>query len=406
MNPITIQCVRCSACLLLGVDIQERVRGRSGRLPCSGCSEKIRIDGRGERLEFTGARVVELATLELDEAPSARGEQLSLLPSPPARAEVRTRPPLPRSRSLQPRPLAVHPPRPSGAPRPMLASNPFDELGSLIPVVPLQGVRLTADGRLVNRADEAPKAKRSRMRTWAPLAAAGLLATGFASARVSSMLPLGRSQAPQVAEVASSVLEQNSPAEGVAEAVEPRLLADEAPTAREHAAQTATDAATAQREMASAQVRSRAPADRRDGADEAPLATAEATASEAADATPSAAGMPSDVATEASEAAADADDGSGGDDTIAGPEFSPEAALVALQQVAAEAVSCKQPGEPAGNARVLVTFAPSGRVTTANVSGVYAATPTGGCIAGRFRTATVPAFVGAHVTVSKTISLQ
>jgi hypothetical protein len=74
--------------------------------------------------------------------------------------------------------------------------------------------------------------------------------------------------------------------------------------------------------------------------------------------------------------------------------------------VAADAMGCRKAGDPAGSTRVVVTFAPSGRVTTANVGGVYAGTLTGSCIAGRFRAATVPAFEGSHVTVSKTISIE
>ena len=399
MNPITIQCARCSTCLLLGSEIQSRIRGRTGRLPCSGCGEKIRLDGRGPVLEFVGARLIELATLELDEAPSARGEQLSLLPPAP---HLHDEPPdeAPRLRSLPPRLQAVHPPRPSGLPRPPLPSNPFDELGSLAPVVPLQGVRLTADGRLVNRADEAPASKRSRMRTWAPLAAAGLLATGFASARVSSMLPLGRSLPPAVNQTERLISEKSvsTPPTALAarpSAPEPLSQGNEEPTtaatppAAAHASAKPTQAA---REPALVDARPSevAPAPREQSADEP--TTSESESSE----TPG----PNDAA-EASTAEAPA-----GEAVSDAPEFSRDAAMVALQHVAADAMGCHKPGDPAGSARVVVTFAPSGRVTTANVSGVYAGTLTGGCIAGRFRAATVPAFVGSHVTVSKTISLE
>ena len=54
-----------------------------------------------------------------------------------------------------------------------------------------------------------------------------------------------------------------------------------------------------------------------------------------------------------------------------------------------------------------ITFAPSGRVTSANISGPpFAGTPTGGCIAAALRKARVPAFDGDRVTVSKTIVIQ
>lgn len=396
MNPITIQCTRCSTCLLLGPEIQSRIRGRTGRLPCNGCGEKIRLDGRAPELAFTGARRIELATLELDEAPSARGEQLSLLPPAP---DLMDEPAddVQRPRSLAPRPPTVHPPRPSGAPRPPLPSNPFDELGSLAPVVPLQGVRLTADGRLVNRADEAPASKRSRIRTWAPLAAAGLLATGFASARVSSMLPLGRSAPPDVNQVASLVLRPGAVAAPPPHAAlpipsEPRLLDEPAA------------------EVAHVE-RARRPVEE-ESALRAPSSVAEIVDTEGSAERETTLSAPSGE-TESSEVASEdvsAGPSSEGSETVDAanetPEFSRDAAMVALQHVAADAMGCRKPGDPAGSARVVVTFAPSGRVTTANVGGVYAGTLTGSCIAGRFRAATVPAFAGSHVTVSKTISVE
>jgi hypothetical protein len=406
MNPITIQCTRCSTCLLLGSEIQSRIRGRTGRLPCNGCGEKIRLDGRAPELEFTGARRIELATLELDEAPSARGEQLSLLPPPPdlmdEPAEEAQRP-----RSLAPRLHALHPPRPSGAPRPPLPSNPFDELGSLAPVVPLQGVRLTADGRLVNRTDEAPASKRSRMRTWAPLAAAGLLATGFASAKVSSMLPLGRSAPPDVKHVASSVLEPgavaaSSPHTALSIPSEARLLDASEPT-QALDAKTAEVVATPTKPSPTKvdEPSLRAPS----SAPDAPDAEG-STEREAAVLTPSSETAPLKVAPDGMSKEPSGESSETGDTANGTPEFSRDAAMIALQHVAADAMGCRQAGDPAGSARVVVTFAPSGRVTTANVGGVYAGTLTGGCIAGRFRAATVPAFAGSHVTVSKTISVE
>ncbi len=90
-----------------------------------------------------------------------------------------------------------------------------------------------------------------------------------------------------------------------------------------------------------------------------------------------------------------------------GPAFSKDAATVALEQATAAAQSCRQAGDPAGLARIIVTFAPSGRVTTSNVTGrLYAGTATGGCIASRFRGASIPAFAGSHVTVTKTIAID
>ena len=87
--------------------------------------------------------------------------------------------------------------------------------------------------------------------------------------------------------------------------------------------------------------------------------------------------------------------------------FSVSAAQVALTQAAANAMSCSKPGGPTGSGKVQVTFATSGRVTTANVAGPpFAGTPVGGCVAGVFRKARIPAFAGNPVTVSKSFNIH
>jgi hypothetical protein len=90
----------------------------------------------------------------------------------------------------------------------------------------------------------------------------------------------------------------------------------------------------------------------------------------------------------------------------AGP-FDKEAARIALEVAAARAQGCRKPTDPSGTARIIVTFAPSGRVTSASVSSEpYAGTETGGCVASAFRGAIVPAYAGSPVTVSKTIVIH
>lgn len=87
--------------------------------------------------------------------------------------------------------------------------------------------------------------------------------------------------------------------------------------------------------------------------------------------------------------------------------FNKGAAIAALGAAAAQASGCKRPGGPTGGGKAVVTFAPSGRVTTANVSGgEYPGTPVGSCVAGVFRRAQVPAFQGDPVTVSKAFSIS
>ncbi len=89
------------------------------------------------------------------------------------------------------------------------------------------------------------------------------------------------------------------------------------------------------------------------------------------------------------------------------PPFNAAAAQAALDAAAGRAGSCLAAGEPAGLARVNVTFAPSGNVTVASVVGPpFAGTPTGGCIARAFRSAQVAPFDGKNVTVGKTVSLR
>lgn len=90
-----------------------------------------------------------------------------------------------------------------------------------------------------------------------------------------------------------------------------------------------------------------------------------------------------------------------------GTAFNRAAAASALSNAAADASACRKAGDPSGVASVTVTFAPSGRVTSANVSGPpFAGTATGGCIAATLRRAKVPAFDGELVTVGKTIVVQ
>ncbi len=89
------------------------------------------------------------------------------------------------------------------------------------------------------------------------------------------------------------------------------------------------------------------------------------------------------------------------------PPFSKASAISALTAAAGSAGGCKKAGGPTGTGKVQVTFAPSGRVTSATVMGSpFAGTAVGGCVAGAFRRAKVPAFSGNPVTVSKSFSIN
>ena len=69
--------------------------------------------------------------------------------------------------------------------------------------------------------------------------------------------------------------------------------------------------------------------------------------------------------------------------------------------------SCKKPDGPTGSGHVKITFAPNGSVSSAIVDGgPFPGTPVGGCIAGKFRGAHVPAFGGGPVSVGKSFTLN
>jgi len=87
--------------------------------------------------------------------------------------------------------------------------------------------------------------------------------------------------------------------------------------------------------------------------------------------------------------------------------FDPNAAKAALATAAFEAAKCRENGGPTGQATVVVTFEPSGKVTSATVSDPpFAGTSSGACIAGAMKRATVPTFSGLPGTVTKIISIQ
>lgn len=87
--------------------------------------------------------------------------------------------------------------------------------------------------------------------------------------------------------------------------------------------------------------------------------------------------------------------------------FDASAANASLAQAQSRASSCRKADDPSGVAQVTITFAPSGRVTTALVAGPpFAGTQTGGCVASTLRSARVPPFLGDPVTVRKTVTIQ
>jgi hypothetical protein len=90
------------------------------------------------------------------------------------------------------------------------------------------------------------------------------------------------------------------------------------------------------------------------------------------------------------------------------PKPSPFDRAAAAAAVAASAASAATCGNGTrGATRVAITFAPSGRATTAVLEGAspFLGNPAGSCIAQRMRTAQVPPFEGPFVTVRSTVTI-
>jgi|SRR5688572_11404825 len=92
---------------------------------------------------------------------------------------------------------------------------------------------------------------------------------------------------------------------------------------------------------------------------------------------------------------------------VADQPFNRGAAVSAMSAAASQAASCKKPGGPTGSGKATLTFAPTGRVTSATVTTPpFAGTAVGGCVAGVFRRAKVPPFTGNSITVSKSFTIN
>jgi len=85
-------------------------------------------------------------------------------------------------------------------------------------------------------------------------------------------------------------------------------------------------------------------------------------------------------------------------------EFDRNAAMQALRQAGDRARVCFVGVRTTASVRVAVTFARNGSATDAVVEGPLAGTPTGVCIASKFRSLHVPPFRGSSLTVHKTIT--
>ncbi|MBX3215382.1 MAG: zinc-ribbon domain-containing protein [Labilithrix sp.] len=138
----------------------------------------------------------------------------------------------------------------------------------------------------------------------------------------------------------------------------------------------------------------------------AAVAAAPKTAPDPAPAAPKTPDKPKDLSGALAEAAGkkpEAPSGGGGSSSTA--PFDRGAAAAALGAVNVQ--SCKKSDGPTGSGHVMVTFAPDGSVQSAVIDGgPYPGTTVGGCIAGKYRGARVPAFGGAPVRVGKSFTVN
>jgi predicted Zn finger-like uncharacterized protein len=90
-----------------------------------------------------------------------------------------------------------------------------------------------------------------------------------------------------------------------------------------------------------------------------------------------------------------------------GAEFNMGEAKSKLAAAAAAAQGCKKGDGPTGTGRVVVVFTPGGGAQSATISGPpFEGTPTGACVAARFRGVRVPAFSGSPFSVSKSFTIN
>ena len=86
--------------------------------------------------------------------------------------------------------------------------------------------------------------------------------------------------------------------------------------------------------------------------------------------------------------------------------FEAAATKAPLAEAATQAQACKQSGGPTGKVTVVVTFDPSGKVSSATIADApFAGTATGACISQALKRAVIPPFSGLPGTVSKTFSV-
>jgi hypothetical protein len=97
--------------------------------------------------------------------------------------------------------------------------------------------------------------------------------------------------------------------------------------------------------------------------------------------------------------------------TIAAPasapaDVAPFDRAAAVRALAIDVSSCKRPGAPTGPGHARVTFQPSGAASAVDVDAPYAGTAAGGCVAQKYRAASIPPFSGGALGVGKSFSID
>jgi hypothetical protein len=86
--------------------------------------------------------------------------------------------------------------------------------------------------------------------------------------------------------------------------------------------------------------------------------------------------------------------------------FNRDAARSAIFGAASRASGCRTRNGPRGRGRATVTISPSGGVSSVSVSGPFAGTKSGRCVASVFRSVRIAPFSGSAVTLSKSFSVR
>jgi hypothetical protein len=411
MNSLEIVCECCEAHMRLSPSLLLKLAGKTGRVTCKHCENKIVLDGRGDEVvvkcggfeassfeleDVTGG--LEQSEREAPEPPPMRLKEDSLSPHAfndeqedglvPLGREFNSSPfaserdasydslfprPAPQRHdyvSRFPASIAPAPPRAGELKRAKSQADIFKDSLVAAPSVATMGVEQGPDGELINLTDKkvTRRAEGKGAGTALPwaIAAAALMALGLT-------LSLDRSVSPSPSPSPNSIASPN----GIAS-----LKGREAGN---HASSVSNASSPL------------APIDARPPEAAVPVVREESVAKAPA-VLKRVAPLPASEPEENEEEQAPA---------VELPPFSATSAASALRSATTLASSCRLADDPSGIAQIVVTFAPSGRVTSAVVSGPpYAGTKTGGCIASRFREARVPAFSGERVTVTKSVTIQ